>query len=635
MHEGKAKVYFYFKLFNNIKDECEAGDFARIELEALFGKVTGIANFSDYLSKKPLSLFVGNSIRIQDIITHELPYGKIHGYYGTKDRIFNVTLLVKRLAYTREIFVIVKSHKSKELLNKIFPDHVLGKNSQYFQFHQWTLYRFITNQFFLEKSKYISKLSRSEYEVERNVNYLFDYLINQVYRIPASSTLSVGKRLQDYFAIREEPSLYITHYMHGYKGKFHPKMVRAILNYIYPKDKGVVMDNFSGSGTLLVEASFLGLDSRGIEINPLSALMSNVKCRSLKIAIKELRKQIKKFLQLVKTNIEFIAEDSVQRQLKLEETVDLKEIRARKERIPESIIQQLDNRKLKRSNSNVSAIDKILIAQEVINRMNIPGKEKAAIRDFLLLALSGSVSDITRRTTAEFTTVLEDRLNNLYLRIYLFARLNEVLKINLSDSVTFVADTRNMKREIPPNSIDGIVNSPPYSTALDYIENDRPQLTILNMVKSMEELEWNMMGNPRRKNYDRDNMLIKIQREDKEFLRLPKYAKHRILMLLNGGREDAALRTFKFWDDIYETMREMFRVLKTGRKCAIVIGNNFYKIGEDYEKIENDKVIQEIGERLSRNRKECFKVDKVMKRTLEKTSVGNIRTESILILEKP
>ena len=632
--DGK-KVYFYFKLFNNIKDECEAANFARIELETLFGKVTGIANFSDYLSKKPLSLFVGNSIRIQDIITHELPYGKIHGYYGTKDKVFDVTPLVKRLAYTREIFVIVKSHKSKELLNKIFPDHALGKNSQYFKFQKWTLYRFITNQFFLEKSEYISKLSRNEYEVERNVNYLFEYLINQVYRIPASSTLSIGKRLQDYFAIREEPSLYITHYMHGYKGKFHPKMVRAILNYIYPENKGVVMDNFSGSGTLLVEAAFLGLDSRGVEINPLSALMSNVKCCSLKIPIKELRKQIKTFLQLLKTNIEFIAEDSAQRHLKLKETIDLKKIRTGRERIPESIIQQFNNRKLKAVNSNISIIDKILITQEVINRMNISDKGKAVIRDFLLLALSGTISDIARRTTAEFTTVLEDRLNDLYLRIYLFARLNEVLKINLGHSVTFVMDTKNMKREISPNSIDGIVNSPPYSTALDYIKNDRPQLTILNMVKSMEELEWNMMGNPRRKNYNRDDMLMKIQEEDKKFLRLPKYAKHTILMLLNGERDDAALRTFKFWDDMYETMKEMFRVLKRGKKCAIIIGNNFYKLGEEYVEIENDKVIKEIGERLSENKKKCFKVDRVIKRKLEKTSVGNIRTESIIILEKP
>jgi len=44
-------------------------------------------------------------------------------------------------------------------------------------------------------------------------------------------------------------------------------MARALLNYIYPQEKGTVMDNFAGSGTLLVEASFMELDGVGVEIN--------------------------------------------------------------------------------------------------------------------------------------------------------------------------------------------------------------------------------------------------------------------------------------------------------------------------------------------------------------------------------
>ena len=61
--------------------------------------------------------------------------------------------------------------------------------------------------YYLEKSEYISKLSRNEKEVDRNVEILFSHLIKNNYRIPASSTLTIGKRLEDYFAIREEPSV--------------------------------------------------------------------------------------------------------------------------------------------------------------------------------------------------------------------------------------------------------------------------------------------------------------------------------------------------------------------------------------------------------------------------------------------
>ena len=58
-------------------------------------------------------------------------------------------------------------------------------------------------------------------------------------------------------------------------------MARALINYVYPEDKGVVMDNFAGSGTLLVEATLMGLGSLGVELNPLSVLMSQIKCDSL------------------------------------------------------------------------------------------------------------------------------------------------------------------------------------------------------------------------------------------------------------------------------------------------------------------------------------------------------------------
>ena len=95
----------------------------------------------------------------------------------------------------------------------------------------------------------------------------------------------------------------MTHYLHPYKGKFHPKMVRALLNYVYPDDKGLVMDNFAGSGTLLVEAVLMGLDSLQLEINPLSALMSQVKCEALKLEPKELRHVIDRYLGALGTLI--------------------------------------------------------------------------------------------------------------------------------------------------------------------------------------------------------------------------------------------------------------------------------------------------------------------------------------------
>ena len=300
------RAHFYFKLFNNIKSEHEAKDFARLELISLFGEIKPIHNFFDVILDTPLKVFTHKPIRIQDTLTHELPYGKIQGYYGIKENLFNITKLIKRLAYTREIFLVIENkEKPEDILKQIFPNGVIGKNVQFFVENGFILFRFITNQYFLEKSEYISKLSRNEEEIDRNVEILFSHLIQNNYRIPASSTLTIGKRLEDYFTIREEPSLYLNHYMHPYKGKFHPKMVRALVNYIYPEDDGVILDNFAGCGTLLVEAGYLGLRSLGVEINPLSVLMSNVKCHSIKIPPEKLKKAIEDYLRMVENEIKY------------------------------------------------------------------------------------------------------------------------------------------------------------------------------------------------------------------------------------------------------------------------------------------------------------------------------------------
>jgi len=611
------KVHFYFKIFNNIKSEHEAEDFARLELISLFGDVEPIHNFFDMLLNTPIKIFTQEPIRIQDIITHELPYGKIQGYYGLKENLINVMNLVKRLAYTREIFLVIESkEKPENLLKQIFPDGVIGKNTQFFVKEGFILFRFITNQYFLEKSEYISKLSRNESEVDRNVEILFSHLIKNNYRIPASSTLTVGKRLEDYFAIREEPSLYLNHYMHPYKGKFHPKMVRALLNYIYPENDGVVLDNFAGCGTLLVEAGYLGLKSLGVEINPLSVLMSNVKCHSIKIPLEKLKKAIQEYLSMVEGEIKHFRNINSGQTLLVKNKVNVEEVKKESKQLLKELkkINGFENREM--------VINKIIIARKLIKFF-----QDKSIREFLLISLSGAISDIMRRTKNELEKVLRERMNDLYLRIYLFHKLNEVLKIDIKDAKTYCGDARNMYM-IEDESIDGIVNSPPYSTALDYIKNDYPQLILLKLVEDMEKLEKDMMGNPR-VNYDRKELLKLVENQQKDPLKMSLVARKYVDMLLNNGRQLAGLRVYKFFIDMLITLKEMYRVLKRGAKCVIIIGNNHFMVHNKYVEIPNDEVILDLAKHVG------FKEDVIIKRELQKTSVGNIRTESVIILEKP
>jgi len=605
------EVYWYFKLFNSIKEKHEIA-FAQLELTGLFGNISPVRNFTDILDSTPFNNFRNEKARVQDFFAHELPYGECHGFLAKTDDMRDVSHLVMRLTYTREFFAITESNNPSDVLQHMFPKGVIGKNVEYFQNNGYVLLRFITNQYFLEKSQYISKLSRNEEEASSNVECLLSFLTEKLRRIPATETMQIGKRLEDYFAIREEPSLYLTHYMHPYKGKFHPKMVRAFLNYVFPQPNGKVMDNFAGCGTLLVEATWTELDSIGIEINPLSALMCNVKCDALSIPVDELREGIDNYLQNLRSNLLSYETQSSGSTLLVAPDYNKETIEKRKKIIPAGVVALF---------SEPATVGHVIVAHELAKKVK---NEK--VRDFLLLALSGAISDLARRRKGKLLEVLQGRLRNLYLRIYIFSKLNDVMKIELGKSTTYAADTRDMKM-VEDESIDAIVNSPPYSTALDYIKNDYPQLTLLELT-DIPKLETNMIGNPRFKVYSQ-SLLNEITNNGADYANLPQNAKETVSTLIKYGRTKEAMRTYKFFKDMYLALKEMYRVLKRPSKCVIVIGNNHYKLDGNYAVVKNDAVLKEMALMLG------FREDRTIVRELEKSQAGMIRYESILILEKP
>ncbi len=74
------------------------------------------------------------------------------------------------------------------------------------------------------------------------------------------------------------------HRLHPYLGKFVPQLVEIFLRKYQP---GVVCDPFAGSGTTLVEASALGIDSIGADISEFNCLLTRVKTRSYNLRVLE------------------------------------------------------------------------------------------------------------------------------------------------------------------------------------------------------------------------------------------------------------------------------------------------------------------------------------------------------------
>lgn len=96
---------------------------------------------------------------------------------------------------------------------------------------------------------------------------LYEILLSEVTNpVPKSHRIGGAKRT----------TLTLTHDLHIYKAKFFPRMIRALLN-IYAPEHARVVDPFCGSGTALLEASLLGLESYGIDFDPICELISSSK----------------------------------------------------------------------------------------------------------------------------------------------------------------------------------------------------------------------------------------------------------------------------------------------------------------------------------------------------------------------
>src|SRR5260370_4035983 len=72
---------------------------------------------------------------------------------------------------------------------------------------------------------------------------------------------------------------YGSHGWHRYIGRFPPHLVRALINHFGARRGETICDPFAGSGTTLVESRLLGINAIGIEVCPLSSLISRTKSK--------------------------------------------------------------------------------------------------------------------------------------------------------------------------------------------------------------------------------------------------------------------------------------------------------------------------------------------------------------------
>lgn len=266
---------------------------------------------------------------------------------------------------------------------------------------------------------------------------------------------------------------YATHSLFPYRGKFHPQLIRVLLSMIGVKQGDIVLDPMSGSATLSVEANLLNIDSIGFDVSPFCCLMGRVKTFSLNL-------NPEKLLVLSKDS------DKIFKKLY-------------KERVPAYFLKENDS------------------------------EEKSYFEVFLLAYLDAV--GFSRRSAKPLENLFPLVLNRYISTIINFQKARQKLALKIGKSKIKRASITNLP--LPDNSVDGIITSPPYSFAIDYVENDRPQLEYLGF--DPKDLSEEIIG-------------------------------------LNGRGIEEKLKLY--FDDIKKSLKEMSRVVKKNSIIVIIVGTN-------------------------------------------------------------
>ncbi|MFQ6056141.1 MAG: DNA methyltransferase, partial [Methanosarcinales archaeon] len=87
----------------------------------------------------------------------------------------------------------------------------------------------------------------------------------------------IEERLEDIdWSFRGADTKYATHGLHQYPARMIPQIPHQLIPK-FSKTGDLILDPFSGSGTVLAESILYGRYAIGVDINPLACLISKVK----------------------------------------------------------------------------------------------------------------------------------------------------------------------------------------------------------------------------------------------------------------------------------------------------------------------------------------------------------------------
>jgi site-specific DNA-methyltransferase (cytosine-N4-specific) len=419
---------------------------------------------------------------------------------------------------------------------------------------------------------------------------------------------------------------YGPHGLHEYRGKFFPQLVASLFNSIDLKQSALTMDPMCGSGTSLVESTLAGYKTYGLDMNPLSVFMSKVKCALL-------TESPASFLEGL---------NRIRRQIE------------KRRRSPfahaKIFIDQLkpgDKEYLERW------FDKRILLDLASIRVYIGELENQTVRNLALLSLSNILrplswqknDDLRVRRELWDTSSVDARVQ--FLREFeravrlTVSFLYEISGQKLGSPSIKHGDARKLSKQWRQfvNKVDAVVTSPPYATALPYLDTDRLSLTFLGLLSREEHRKHDvlMIGNREVTRRLRNEYWNRFLANKKT---LPRSISCLITQLndLNNDAEVGFRRKnlpsllAKYFFDMREVLCEVKVCLKRGGHAFFVIGVNHTIAGGNRVDIKTANLLGELAESVGLSLTEKLSMEMLVSRDIFRDNAST--SETILHLRK-
>jgi SAM-dependent methyltransferase len=363
--------------------------------------------------------------------------------------------------------------------------------------------------------------------------------------------------------LNRQSTRYSAHGLHEYKGKFNPQIARAILNILNIQPGARVLDPFCGSGTALLECVHLGIRAIGADINPLAVFVANAKVDAMRIPTPQHRRALDAALKRSKTI-----------------------------RLPNSAGRDARGEYLCSwfASPEFKAIERLRIAIEA---------EHSTSTALLLAVASNLLRDyslqdprdlrIRRRKDSVPTRPFHEAFEDAAIQF--LAKLEDaqaILRRFPAGCRALLLDSRNLRQGIPgigTARFDCALTSPPYATALPYIDTQRLSLVWLGLVQPSEiqSLEARLIGSREVRGESKRQLLANLEANS---VRLPaaqaEYCRalQRALSDRDGFRRQAVpLLLYRYFAGMAQVFRALRPLTKDNAPFALIVGHNHTILG--------------------------------------------------------